>query len=135
MAVPAVSYMSAWATQGHEVVGIVTEVGKNVTNFKLGDHAGVGCFVDACRDCRECSMEIDNYCTRCIMTYNGKDWRHGNKSTAGGYSTGIVVDHRLLPCAERLYMRGPFLCTLVTTACYLPAQVLEFSPVSWLQSY
>jgi hypothetical protein len=31
---------------GHEIVGVVAAVGKNVTQFKVGDRAGVGCMVD-----------------------------------------------------------------------------------------
>jgi uncharacterized zinc-type alcohol dehydrogenase-like protein len=31
---------------GHEIAGIVTEVGSAVTKFKVGEKAGVGCMVD-----------------------------------------------------------------------------------------
>ena len=31
--------------------GIVTEVGSEVTRYKVGDRVGVGCFVDSCREC------------------------------------------------------------------------------------
>jgi len=36
---------------GHELLGRVTEVGKNVINFKEGDIVGVGCITDACLEC------------------------------------------------------------------------------------
>ena len=39
---------------GHEIAGIVTEVGSEVTKYKVGDHVGVGCFVDSCRECENC---------------------------------------------------------------------------------
>src|ERR1700723_1919325 len=39
---------------GHEIAGIVTEIGSEVTKFKVGDHAGVGCMVDSCRECSSC---------------------------------------------------------------------------------
>ena len=39
---------------GHEIVGRVAQVGAEVTRFKEGDIAGVGCFVDSCRTCDNC---------------------------------------------------------------------------------
>jgi alcohol dehydrogenase (NADP+) len=39
---------------GHEIAGIVTAVGKNVTKFKVGDQAGVGCMVNSCMQCDSC---------------------------------------------------------------------------------
>ena len=42
---------------GHEIIGRVTEVGSNVTRFKVGDHAGVGCMVDSCRHCDACQHD------------------------------------------------------------------------------
>ena len=39
---------------GHEIVGRVTKVGEKVTKFKIGDLAGVGCFVDSCGTCTSC---------------------------------------------------------------------------------
>eukprot|EP00003_Mantamonas_plastica_P006774 TRINITY_DN1559_c0_g1_i3.p3 TRINITY_DN1559_c0_g1~~TRINITY_DN1559_c0_g1_i3.p3 ORF type:complete len:148 (+),score=26.98 TRINITY_DN1559_c0_g1_i3:55-498(+) len=34
---------------GHEIIGIVTEVGANVTDIKVGDRCGVGPMVNACQ--------------------------------------------------------------------------------------
>src|SRR5687768_8865104 len=39
---------------GHEIVGKISKVGAHVTRFKVGDLAGVGCFVDSCRECSSC---------------------------------------------------------------------------------
>ena len=39
---------------GHEIVGRVTATGTEVTKFKLGDLAAVGCMVDSCRTCPNC---------------------------------------------------------------------------------
>jgi alcohol dehydrogenase (NADP+)/uncharacterized zinc-type alcohol dehydrogenase-like protein len=41
-------------SSGHEIAGIVTAVGKNVTKFKVGDKAGVGCMVNSCMQCESC---------------------------------------------------------------------------------
>ena len=50
----------------HEIVGIVTEVGAGVTDFKVGDRAGIGCFVRACRECRQCQKGTDQYCSKMV---------------------------------------------------------------------
>src|SRR5258708_6762679 len=49
---------------GHEIVGKVTKVGKDVKNFKPGDLAGIGCFVDSCRECENCKQSLQQYCER-----------------------------------------------------------------------
>jgi len=33
---------------GHEIAGVVTGVGADVTRFSVGDRVGVGCMVDSC---------------------------------------------------------------------------------------
>ena len=33
---------------GHEIAGIVSQVGTNVSHYKVGERVGVGCFVDSC---------------------------------------------------------------------------------------
>src|SRR5271167_1137762 len=47
---------------GHEIVGIVRSVGSKVTKYKVGDHVGIGCFVDSCRHCINCKQDLDEYC-------------------------------------------------------------------------
>jgi alcohol dehydrogenase (NADP+) len=72
-------------------VGIVTQVGKGVTKFKLGDRAGVGCFVDSCRSCKYCQDTKDEmYCKKTVWTYNSK--HYDGLQSQGGYSTHIVMD-------------------------------------------
>lgn len=79
----------------HEIVGIITEVGSNAEgHFKLGDKAGVGCLVRSCKECDLCNGHDENYCSRLVFTYNGKDWGENEVMTQGGYSNRIVLDHR-----------------------------------------
>jgi len=103
---------------GHEIAGVVTEVGSEVTRYKVGDHVGVGCFVDSCRECDNCKAGLQQYCTGeggKIDTYNatGRD----GTPTYGGYSTAIVVDENYvlrIPDSIPLDKAAPLLCAGVT---------------------
>ncbi|KAI9449155.1 alcohol dehydrogenase [Russula earlei] len=103
---------------GHEIVGRVTNVGTHVTKFKVGDLAGVGCFVDSCRVCDNCKEGIEQYCEEGMSgTYNGYE-RDGKTPTYGGYSTQIVVDEQYtLRISDKLSLAGvaPLLCAGITT--------------------
>ncbi len=48
---------------GHEIAGVVTEVGAGVTQYKVGDHVGVGCMVNSCQNCDNCAAGLQQYCT------------------------------------------------------------------------
>ncbi|QBQ42033.1 NAD(P)-dependent alcohol dehydrogenase [Sphingobacterium psychroaquaticum] len=103
---------------GHEIVGRVTKVGPNVSKFKVGDLAAVGCMVDSCRECEQCKKGSEQYCEKGnIQTYNGAD-KHLNKQTFGGYSERIVVDQDFVlrvPANLDLAAAAPLLCAGVTT--------------------
>lgn len=103
---------------GHEIVGRVLQVGSEVTKFKAGDLAGVGCFVDSCRECANCKAGIEQYCEVGMnQTYNGYE-KDGKTPTYGGYSTQIVVDEKYtLRVSEKLELSGvaPLLCAGITT--------------------
>ena len=76
---------------GHEIVGNISQVGSQVTRFKIGDKVGVGCFVDSCRNCDACSKGLEQYCNSVLTTYNGIE-KDGKTPTQGGYSNKIIVD-------------------------------------------
>lgn len=102
---------------GHEIVGRITKVGSAVTKFKEGDLAGVGCFVDSCRECSSCRDGEEQYCEQGMVgTYNATD--HDGQPTYGGYSSHIVVDEnytlRIAPDAS-LANVAPLLCAGITT--------------------
>jgi len=102
---------------GHEIAGIVAEVGSGVTKFKVGDRVGVGCLVDSCRACDNCEAGLEQYCTGGgVGTYNavGKD----GEPTYGGYSQKIVVDENYtlrIPDGISLDVAAPLLCAGITT--------------------
>src|ERR1700704_1771926 len=77
---------------GHEIVGRIGKIGKDVTQFRVGDLAGVGCFVDSCRECQSCKEGLEQYCDKgMVATYNGYE-KDKITPTYGGYSSQIVVD-------------------------------------------
>ncbi|MBC7557314.1 MAG: NAD(P)-dependent alcohol dehydrogenase, partial [Chryseobacterium sp.] len=106
------------AVPGHEIVGRITKVGAGVTNFKVGDLAGVGCMVDSCRECENCKQDLEQYCTQGMVgTYNGND-KHLHQQTFGGYSEKVVVDKNyVLRVPENLDLAAvaPLLCAGITT--------------------
>ncbi len=102
---------------GHEIAGVVREVGSEVTRFQPGDRVGVGCFVDSCRDCPECKAGEEQYCSNggTVWTY-GSPGRDG-KSTDGGYSTAITVEEDYIcriPDGLELDVAAPLLCAGIT---------------------
>ena len=103
---------------GHEIVGRITQIGDHVKRFQIGDLAGVGCFVDSCRECPSCLVGEEQYCEVGMTgTYNGYE-KDGKTPTYGGYSTQIVVDENYtLRVSEKLALEGvaPLLCAGITT--------------------
>ncbi|WP_020118481.1 NAD(P)-dependent alcohol dehydrogenase [Streptomyces canus] len=102
---------------GHEIAGIVSEVGPGVTKYEVGDRVGVGCMVDSCGECENCKAGIEQHCVRGnVPTYNGigKD----GEPTYGGYSEKIVVDENYvvrIPEGLSLDEAAPLLCAGITT--------------------
>jgi uncharacterized zinc-type alcohol dehydrogenase-like protein len=104
---------------GHEIVGTVTAVGKDVKKFEEGDLAGVGVMVDSCRVCANCKADEEAYCEKGFVgTYNAKGY--DGVLVHGGYSNNIVCDaryvHTLSPRLEdKLAAVAPLLCAGITT--------------------
>lgn len=103
---------------GHEIVGRVTAVGGHVSKFNVGDLVGVGCIVDSCKHCHECTDDQENYCDHMVGTYNGPT-HDAPGHTLGGYAEQIVVDERYVlrishPQAQ-LAAVAPLLCAGITT--------------------
>lgn len=100
---------------GHELAGIVTEVGSKVEKFKVGDKVGVGYMVDSCRSCENCAEDLENYCPQQTVTCGAK-YRDGTV-TYGGYSDSMVADEHFvirIPDSLPLDVAGPLLCAGVT---------------------
>lgn len=103
---------------GHEILGRVTAVGRDVKKFKVGDLAAVGCMVDSCRTCPSCSRHLEQFCEKgATFTYNAPD-KHLGGHTFGGYSEHIVVDEAFtlkVPTNLSPAAAAPLLCAGITT--------------------
>ena len=104
---------------GHEIVGRVVKVGSDVKKFKEGDLAGVGCMVDSCRECGNCTNGFEQFCEKgkSVWTYNSVE-KDGVTPTYGGYSNHIVTDENfVLRVSDKLPLEAvaPLLCAGITT--------------------
>jgi uncharacterized zinc-type alcohol dehydrogenase-like protein len=113
---------------GHEIVGLVTDVGADVTRHQVGDHVGVGCMVNSCGECVNCRAGNEQYCVKGnIGTYAATDV--DGTTTQGGYSTHVVVDADfVLRIPEGLdpAAAAPLLCAGITT--YAPLKHWNAGP-------
>ncbi|KAF3440782.1 hypothetical protein FNV43_RR19068 [Rhamnella rubrinervis] len=101
---------------GHEIVGVVTEVGSKVLKFKIGDKVGIGCLVGACHSCDNCANDLENYCTKVIFTYGGAKY-HDGTVTYGGYSdTMVAEEHYIVRIPDNIPLDAcaPLLCAGIT---------------------
>lgn len=114
---------------GHEIVGRVTAAGSEVTAHKVGDLVAVGCMVDSCMACDQCTDGWEVFCREgCTQTYNSPD-RHSGEITKGGYTDHIVVrDHFVLKVPDGLDEArvAPLLCAGITT--YSPLRQYHVGP-------
>lgn len=112
---------------GHEIAGIVTEVGPQVTKFKVGDRVGVGCMVNSCQECEGCTvLKEEQMCSKGpTYTYNSPDV--DGTMTYGGYSTYVLVNEKFvlsIPDTLPLDAAAPLLCAGITT--YSPIKKFGF---------
>ena len=110
---------------GHEIAGIVTAVGSQVTKYKVGDKVGVGCFVDSCRTCAQCQHGFEHFCVKTpVFTYNSRE--KDGTPTMGGYSDKIVVDENyVLRMPDELVFRRLRAAALRGNHALLASEALE----------
>lgn len=106
---------------GHEIIGKILQVGKNVKSFKKDEIVAVGCMVDSCGSCPSCQESLEQYCEEgATFTYNGRD-RLDKSVTYGGYSTQIIVDQKFVLRIPKEFKEkdlpgvAPLLCAGITT--------------------
>jgi len=102
---------------GHEIAGVVTQVGSDVSKHEVGDRVGIGCFVDSCRECENCLAGEQQFCVKGnVPTYNGRQYT--GEETYGGYAKQIVADENYvlsIPEGIALDEAAPLLCAGITT--------------------
>jgi propanol-preferring alcohol dehydrogenase len=90
---------------GHEVVGIVDQVGPGATRFSVGERVGVAWLRHACGRCRFCRSGAENLCL--LPAFTGWD-------DDGGYAELTVVDEAFayrLPDSFDDEHAAPLLCS------------------------
>lgn len=102
---------------GHEIAGVVSAVGSDVTKFAVGDRVGVGCFVDSCGECDFCRRGEEQFCKKGVVVVFNSIGYDGDL-TYGGYSQKIVVKDKFvvrIPDGLELDAASPLLCAGITT--------------------
>ncbi|MBP2170765.1 putative zinc-type alcohol dehydrogenase-like protein [Erwinia toletana] len=116
---------------GHELAGVVVATGGSVSRYRVGDRVGVGCMVDSCGICSECTAGFEQFCTK------GTSWTYGSPTadptgvTQGGYSNVAVVKEHFvisIPDNVELSAAGPIMCSAVTV--YSPLRHWDVRPNS-----
>lgn len=104
---------------GHEIAGRVVKIGKNVTKYKVGDYAGIGCIVNSCGECEYCKKGEEQFCEKGMVgTYASKDYKHNDEITQGGYANNYVVSEKYaikIPKNADMKRVAPLLCAGVST--------------------
>jgi alcohol dehydrogenase (NADP+) len=102
---------------GHEIVGRITATGANVSKFKVGDLAAIGCIVDSCGHCEYCYEGLEPFCDEGVTySFNSAD-KHIGGATFGGFSKTYVCDEQYvlqMPEFDDLAAAAPLLCAGIT---------------------
>lgn len=99
-----------------EIVGIATEVGKDVTKVKVGEKVALSAYLGCCGKCYSCVNELENYCPEVIIGY-GTPY-HDGTICYGGLSNETVANQSfVLRFPERLSPAGgaPLLSAGITS--------------------
>lgn len=89
---------------GHQVVGLVHQIGSQARRFKIGERVGVAWIFSACGTCAYCVSGLENLCPDFTGTGRDKD---------GGYAEYMLVDERFtysIPSGFSSAEAAPLLC-------------------------
>lgn len=89
---------------GHQIVGMVAEVGAGVVGLSVGERVGVPWLGHTCQSCEYCTTQRENLCRRARFTGYHRD---------GGFAETCVADARYvfpLPSSYGAVAAAPLLC-------------------------
>ena len=107
---------------GHEIVGVVVEIGNNVNEFIPGDIIGVPWLGWTCGECKYCKSGKENLCNNAKFTGYTIDGGYAEYTTADmRYCFKIPVDYDMLEaapllCAGLIGFRSYRMCRLRRTS-------------------
>jgi alcohol/geraniol dehydrogenase (NADP+) len=107
---------------GHEIVGNVSEVGRLVSDLKVGDRVGIGWQGRSCMNCEWCLQGEEQLCLDIV---NDGTW-----TPYGGFSSSVVVDGRfayIVPEAMLSESAAVLMCAGITVYSPLRTYVGERS--------
>jgi len=93
---------------GHEVVGKIIEIGKNVTKFKVGERAGITPLLESCMKCQYCKEGKEYLCESMEVL---------GESLKGGYAEYITVTEDFatkIPDTMKPEYAAPLFCAGIT---------------------
>lgn len=93
---------------GHEIVGKIVSVGKEVKNLEIGDSVGLGWFAGSCMHCNQCMDGSHHLCQTSEQTIVG---RHGGFSDYVRSHWSWAIQ---LPKGIDMEKAGPLLCGGIT---------------------
>jgi uncharacterized zinc-type alcohol dehydrogenase-like protein len=107
---------------GHEIVGTVSAVGREVRDLAVGQRVGIGWQSDSCGICEWCRQGDEHLCASAQATCIGRN---------GGYADSVRVNSRFvipIPATLQSENVAPLLCAGVTV--YSPLRNLGVRPGS-----
>ena len=93
---------------GHEIVGEVVEIGKDVTKFTVGDHAGISPLLESCQECQYCKEGKEQLCESMDVL---------GESLKGGYAEYVTVTEDFatkVPDEMKPEYAAPLFCAGIT---------------------
>lgn len=109
---------------GHEGAGVVVAKGENVTNFEVGDLAGIKWLNGSCLGCEFCLKGFESNCAQAILSGYTHD------GSFQEYATAKAVHAAKIPQGTDLAKIAPILCAGITV--YKAIKVADVAPGEWV---